>query len=608
MIVEKSKRRCFLLYYEYGAHISHRGAALKQTFDITHPHIYAQWVDIGDGRDPANYTHGSSQIFRWQCDEYKNHQWDSKIKVRSMGAGCAICANRVVLQGFNDLETNIPTLAAQWDYEKNAPLTPSEVVFVSAKKYWWICTRGHSIYSNIHGRKSKTTGEYNVCAACYGRIAVEGQTDLNTVLPSIASQCISEVDTSSITAYSSQELKWKCPEGHIEDESPKLRSRRSYPHCKTCSENRKYKNKKDKEEKKNNYKKTKESNFLSVKNPKIFSQLVDKESHKEISYNSAKKVEWVCEKNHTWICTVYQRVNHNSGCPTCNEHHYTSKGEKAVVDHVKNIYNGEIIENTRSVIHPYELDIYIPEKKIAIEYNGLYWHSDQAGKSDTYHYDKWKRCADKGIQLISIWEDDWNYREDIVKRMIAHKLGVSNDRKVYARQTDVVIVDKDDARAFCNAHHIQGYVSGSVYYGLKDRRTDSLVAVSVWKRSGDQLRLERYCTSENVIGGMGKMLKAGVQYAKDNGLSKIVTFSDHDVSDGGLYRRLGFIPDKELKPDYKYIVGGTRVHKFNYRIKRFRDDPNLKYADGLTESELAQMNSLPRVYDAGKTRWAINVS
>ena len=243
---------------------------------------------------------------------------------------------------------------------------------------------------------------------------------------------------------------------------------------------------------------------------------------------------------------------------------------------------------------------------MAFEYNGLYWHSDKAGKSDTYHYDKWKRCADKGIQLISIWEDDWNYREDIVKRMIAHKLGVSNDRKVYARQTDVVIVDKDDARAFCNAHHIQGYVSGSVYYGLKDRRTDSLVAVSVWKRSGDQLRLERYCTSENVIGGMGKMLKAGVQYAKDNGLSKIVTFSDHDVSDGGLYRRLGFIPDKELKPDYKYIVGGTRVHKFNYRIKRFRDDPNLKYADGLTESELAQLNSLPRVYDAGKTRWAIN--
>lgn len=580
---------------------------MKQKFNITHPHLYAQWVNTHDGRDPADYTHGSNEIFSWQCEDYPDHQWESKIKVRSMGSGCPYCANRLVFKGSNDLNSKIPQLSSQWDYQKNSPLKPDDIVFTSTKKYWWICNKGHSIHSDIRGRKSKRSEAYDACPVCSGRKAESGSTDLKSLFPDVAQQCISDIDTSSVTAYSSILLKWVCEKGHQEKEPPKFRVKKRGNHCSQCFKEKLEESKNLKQEKKTRDEETRKKSTLFNVSPTIFSQLNDQVSNKSISYNSAKRVEWMCNKGHVWVCTVYQRVNSNSGCPTCNERHYTSKAEKEIVNYIKSVYKDRIIENDRSIIYPYELDIYIPDKKIAIEYNGLYWHSDQSGKSTTYHYDKWKRCVENGIQLITIWEDDWKYRENVVKKMISHKLNVSNDSKIYARNTDAVIVSKDDARVFCSENHIQGYAPGSVYYGLVDHVTGALIAMSVWKKSGTQLRLERYCTSVNVVGGMGKLLKSGIQYAQENNLNKIVTFSDHDVSDGGLYKLLGFTDEKELRPDYKYVIDGVRVHKFNYRLKRFREDPHLKYEDGLTESQLAQLNNLPRVYDTGKTRWVINV-
>lgn len=92
------------------------------------------------------------------------------------------------------------------------------------------------------------------------------------------------------------------------------------------------------------------------------------------------------------------------------------------------------------------------------------------------------------------------------------------------------------------------------------------------------------------------------------GLGGVYTFSDHCVSDGGLYEQNGFVVDKVLPPDYMYVVGNRREHKFRYRLKRFREDPNLVYQDGISERELAKLNGLRRVWDAGKTRWLLRWS
>ena len=103
------------------------------------------------------------------------------------------------------------------------------------------------------------------------------------------------------------------------------------------------------------------------------------------------------------------------------------------------------------------------------------------------------------------------------------------------------------------------------------------------------------------------MLKKGKEIAKEYDCTKIVTFSDHSVSDGGLYEKLGFTLDKELAPDYSYLVDEERKHKFGYRITRFKNDPYLKYKEGLTESQLAKINGIKRIWDCGKSRYVINI-
>jgi hypothetical protein len=249
-----------------------------------------------------------------------------------------------------------------------------------------------------------------------------------------------------------------------------------------------------------------------------------------------------------------------------------------------------------------ELDIYIPEKQIAIEFNGLYWHSERT-KPKSYHYDKWLACKEVGIQLIQIWEDDWNRDPKLIKRMLAYKLGVNVGSKIYARKTEIYSPNKQEVDSFLTENHIQGAVDGSVRVGLRVENMLTAVAIFKLEKEGEDkiLNLVRYATSQQVIGGFTKLLKAVEE--KYAGFKKIITFSDNTLSDGGLYENSGFIRTKEIKPDYMYICKGQRYHKFGYRLKRFRTDPNLQYMEGLTESQLAELNGLERIWDAGRTVW-----
>lgn len=188
-----------------------------------------------------------------------------------------------------------------------------------------------------------------------------------------------------------------------------------------------------------------------------------------------------------------------------------------------------------------------------IEFNGLYWHTESQGKDKHYHYNKWKQCKDKGIQLITIWEDEWRDKQDIIKSMLAHKLGVSHSPRVYARKTTLYPLESSVARSFLDRYHIQGFTRSTAYFVLYDSN-NTLVTVSSWRKNKDTLYLDRYATSCTVIGGMGKLLEEGKKLAFNLGCTEIVTFADHQVSDGGLYEKLGFILDKELSPDYRYLV------------------------------------------------------
>lgn len=467
-----------------------------------------------------------------------------------------------------------PEVAKQWSLQNKA--ASDEVSYGSEFKAWWECDKGHTWQASISSRTAtRPTG----CPQCF--LHIDESKTVKTLHPTWMEWV--DVDEqkllSQVTEHSSQKLTWTCPTCAYSFERSIKNFTGTCPQCFMTEKS------------------------LAKLNPILLSEWdYDKntESPELISYNSAKNVWWKCSQEHSWETPVYQRVNQNSSCPRCCIGKNTSSGEKELLTWLNNVAKElTIIENTRKVISPYELDIYIPEKNIAIEYNGLYWHTEDKGKDKKYHHDKWASCKKQGIQLIQVWEDDWRDKQEIVKASIIHKLGLSSQEKIFARKTTIKEVDNTDAKAFLDAHHIQGYATGSIRLGLYDKQ-DSLIALMVFRKEGLTLNLVRYATAYNVVGGFSKILR----YAEKNyEATQVISFSDHMISNGNLYENNGFTFEYQVKPDYQYLVKGKREHKFNYRLGRFKKDDNLIYIEGKSETELAILNNIPRVWDAGKTKW-----
>lgn len=110
------------------------------------------------------------------------------------------------------------------------------------------------------------------------------------------------------------------------------------------------------------------------------------------------------------------------GCPECSKLLKRSKGEKELCNFIKSIYSGEVLENNRKIINGKELDIYLPKLKLALEYNGEYWHQIAEQREPGYHENKQKACIDKGIKLIEIWENEWKNNKEEIKLLIQEEI------------------------------------------------------------------------------------------------------------------------------------------------------------------------------------------
>jgi hydroxymethylpyrimidine pyrophosphatase-like HAD family hydrolase len=151
-------------------------------------------------------------------------------------------------------------------------------------------------------------------------------------------------------------------------------------------------------------------------------------------------------------------------CLTCSISEKVSKPEKEIVEYIQSLGIKNIITSDRSVIHPYELDIYLPDHNLAIEYNGKWFH-DETYKDKHYHLMKTNLCNNENIQLIHIFDDEWEFKKDIVKNRLKHILGL-NDKHIYARKCIVKEINTKEAKEFCEQYHIQGYGVSSVKLGL----------------------------------------------------------------------------------------------------------------------------------------------
>lgn len=553
----------------------------------THPDLVDEWDQEKNSISPHQVSHGTTKKVYWICDEGHSYLMSPASRTRKDAPrGCNICSGKVIVPGVNDLASAYPELVSEWSEDND--LLPIEITPYSLKIIKWVCQEGHHWKNSAYNRTRKG----DRCPYCYGRKAVPGVTDAGTLFPHLISEYSEKNsdDIHSLRPHSHVRSVWKCNDCSGEWTAT-IASRVNGSGCPYCS----------------GKKVLVGFNDLATTHPELALQFSGENelTPQEVSRGSEKRIIWECMKSHEWEATVSSRVTGN-GCPKCAAS-ISSAMEREVADYIREILpDNTVVTNTKSVIPPLEIDIYIPEKNIAVEFNGLYWHSEKFVDKN-YHYNKWKKCKDQGIQLITVWEDEWRNSQEVVKSMLSHKLGTDSSPRVYARSTTVTELTLEIVVDFLGRHHIQGHAQGSYYVGLKNSNGD-LVAVSVWRKNKDILYLDRYATSSTVIGGMGKLLKAGIRYAKNIGCSQVVTFADHCVSDGGLYEKLGFRLDSELKPDYRYVVSNERKHKFGYRLKRFRNDPDLQYRDNMTERELAELNGIERIWDCGKSRYVIDVT
>jgi len=258
-------------------------------------------------------------------------------------------------------------------------------------------------------------------------------------------------------------------------------------------------------------------------------------------------------------------------------------------------YSTGVYRSDRTIIHPYELDIVIPSKQLAIEYDGIYFHSDIY---PNYHLNKTNLAFNKGYQLIHIFSDEWLFKRKIVESRLKSLLGVS-DTRIYARNTIISNIDTQTERAFLEQNHIQGYSSSAIKYGLYHE--SELVAIMTFGNprfsKSAEYELIRYCSKLNcnVVGGAGKLF---THFVKQVDPKSVISYADKRWSVGKLYELLGFVNTHDSAPNYFYVKGGVRYsrHKFQkHKLIHQLDDFNPN------ESEYVNMqnNGYRRIYDCG---------
>lgn len=285
---------------------------------------------------------------------------------------------------------------------------------------------------------------------------------------------------------------------------------------------------------------------------------------------------------------------------------HTSKVEKMVLDFIQQVYSGPVIENDRRVIAPQELDILLPEKRIAIEVCGMYWHSEKF-KPNSYHYDKMVAAEQAGYRLVTVYEEELNDEaiRPLALRKLRHIIGTEDRGDVVnARKCSVVDMTTDEAMGFMTANHIQGYINASIRYGLC--HNGRIVAAVTFKRhKSGEYELSRFATSAHVRGGFSKLLH---HFMRNNTWDHIFTFADLRWSSrhANVYLTAGFTEEHVTAPAYRYYSPSAHKSFHRMHFQRKHLERKLKNFDpGLTERENANRHGYLAIYDCGNVKYRL---
>ena len=336
-----------------------------------------------------------------------------------------------------------------------------------------------------------------------------------------------------------------------------------------------------------------DTKFFIEKAEKVHNYKLDYSS--TIYINSKSKIKIICPIHGEFKQSPDKHLQ-GQGCRKCSNNG-TSIMEENIKKFISDL-NIDFIENSKNIIKPLELDIYIPSNNLAIEFDGLYWHNE-LHKPNDYHLNKTKECQSNNIQLIHIFEDEWMFKENIVKSRIKNILGLTQNR-IYGRKCIIKEVNIKDSKLFLDNNHIQGKVNSSINIGLY--YNNELVSLMCFNkpRSGigskyDGYELSRFCNKldTTVIGSASKLLKYFENMYQPK---EIKSYADLRWSEGNLYKTLGFELNHINEPNYWYIINNQRKHRFNYRKSLLINEG---FDASKTEREIMFERGIYRIYDCG---------
>ena len=273
---------------------------------------------------------------------------------------------------------------------------------------------------------------------------------------------------------------------------------------------------------------------------------------------------------------------------------------------IKNIldkYNIQYIQNERSILNGKEIDFYLPQYKLGIECNGLYWHSEIKRPDVNYHQNKFEKCKESGVFLYQFWETEISEKIDIIESMIKNKVNLNE--KIYARKCIIKPITNIEASIFITDNHLQSIKPQAIHKSFGMYYNNKLVSVIAFNVA-KEITINRFCTLKgyNVIGGFSKFIKYTKQFFNNE---TFYTFSDCRYSDGGLYKNSGFEKiSKNSSIDYFYCYDFTKIiHKRELRKQNIKLKHPEYYDDNKTERQMAKEIGYTRINSCKIIKWKL---
>ena len=319
-------------------------------------------------------------------------------------------------------------------------------------------------------------------------------------------------------------------------------------------------------------------------------------NYEKVNYKGADiKIEIICKKHGSFFQSPHIHLM-GSGCPRCGIS--ASKLEIEIVNFIKTFYLGEIITNSKNIIPPMELDIFLPTLNLAIEFNGGYWHSERF-KDKNYHLLKYNLCKSKGIRLVSIWE--WEIVKDKEKIKNFIKNIIIKKTKLGARKLKIKEVSIKEQREFLNDNHLQGYVSCSLALGLyKDNELVQLMTLRVKSKKDKLYEIGRLATKTGftVVGGSKRLFKHLLSLVD---FETIISYNNMDKFTGDTYESLGMRFESTSIP-----YGWIRNTEY---LPRYQTQKNKLLKQGfdknLSESEIMRSEGFEKIYFTGVSKFVL---